>query len=96
MRELILVNQLESNVEMHSNGCKSKSAQFYDYGFYLSNRIYTVDAKVCLHPGFSKVHFLKWQLAPQRVIYLYKVAADTSKFIDCKKGVFSSSLNLIY
>jgi len=34
LRELILVNQLDSNVERHSNDCKSKSAQLYCYGFY--------------------------------------------------------------
>jgi len=43
LRELILVNQLGSNVETHSNGCKSKSAQLYCYGFYWPGRIYTIN-----------------------------------------------------
>ena len=57
LRELILVNQLGSNVEMHSNECKSKSAQLYCYGFYWAGRIYTVNSKDCLHG-----RFLKWIL----------------------------------
>jgi hypothetical protein len=54
LRELILVNQLESNVETHSNECKSKSAQLYCYGFYWLGRIYTIIFQVYFHRRFLK------------------------------------------
>ena len=59
LRELILVNQLESNVETHCNECKSNCAQFYCYGFYSLNRIYTMNVRVCLHGRFIKKHFVQ-------------------------------------
>ena len=41
LRELILVNQLDSNVETGTNRCKSKISRFSQYGFYWRNRSYT-------------------------------------------------------
>jgi hypothetical protein len=38
LRELILVNQLVSNVDMQACGCKSNCARYYDYGFYCAVR----------------------------------------------------------